>query len=205
MPRLTKIYTKTGDAGQTGLGDGSRTEKTDPRVEAYGDVDEANSSLGVAIASCAGDDTMAQIRTLLTSIQQDLFDLGADLCTPVVSGENAGERLRIVPSQVDRLEKLIDTFNEPLGALESFILPGGSLLAANLHMARAVVRRSERRIAALLALNPKATSPLTLIYMNRLSDLLFVLARSANLKAGGDVLWTPGANRHNASQTDSSS
>jgi cob(I)alamin adenosyltransferase len=204
MPRLTKIYTKTGDAGQTGLGDGSRAEKTDPRVEAYGDVDEANSSLGVAIASCASDDAQTPIRTVLTSIQQDLFDLGADLCTPIVPEEKTGNRLRIVDSQIVRLEKLIDTFNEPLGALESFILPGGSLLAANLHMARAVTRRSERRIAGLLALDPNASNPLTLVYVNRLSDLLFVLARSANLSAGGDVLWTPGANRLDAVPKDSS-
>lgn len=195
MPRLTKIYTRTGDAGETMLGDGKRVPKTHSRVEAYGEVDEANSALGLAIAACDASTGHAPIREALLSIQQDLFDVGADLCAPIAPNESPGDRLRITQEQVTRIERLIDLHNGPLGPLESFILPGGSELAARLHLARTVARRAERRIAALLAAEPKTTHPLTLVFLNRVSDLLFVLGRAANADAGGDVLWVPGANR----------
>lgn len=193
MPRLTKIYTRTGDAGQTGLGDGARVAKHCARVEAYGEVDEANSALGVAIVALDTDVAHAQIRDDLLVIQQDLFDLGADLCVPRDAGEQPGARLCVAPEQVTRLERLIDRHNADLPPLESFILPGGTEAAALLHVARAVTRRAERRVAALIESEPATTSPATLVYLNRLSDLLFVLARVAN--GGRDVLWKPGAGR----------
>lgn len=193
MPRLTKIYTKTGDAGLTGLGDGARVPKHCPRVEAYGEVDEANSALGVAIVSLGDAPALARVRDALLVIQQDLFDVGADLCVPRDSGEQAGSRLRVTPDQIARLERLIDRHNAGLPPLESFIMPGGTEAAARLHVARAVTRRAERRVAALIESEPAATSPDALVYLNRLSDLLFVLARVAN--GGGDVLWKPGSGR----------
>lgn len=195
MPRLTKIYTRTGDTGDTGLGDGARTSKINPRVEAFGDVDEANSAIGLAIVAAGSAPIDQAIRSALLSIQQDLFDVGADLCVPLMANERPGERLRITADQTKRLETLIDEHNAPLGPLESFILPGGGELAARLHLARAVVRRAERRTVTLLNAEPKSTNAQALVYLNRLSDLLFVLARRANVDRGGDVLWRPGSNR----------
>ncbi len=185
MVKLTRIYTRTGDAGTTGLVDGSRVAKDAAVVQAMGDVDEANSALGVAIVA-VGDDPAAA--TLLT-IQNDLFDVGADLATPP-SIEGA---LRIVPEQVVRLETAIDRVNDPLSPLTSFVLPGGTAAAASLHLARAIVRRAER--SAVTAAQGTTINPHLLAYLNRLSDFLFVLARSMNQKAGGDVLWVPGGER----------
>jgi cob(I)alamin adenosyltransferase len=182
MVKLTKIYTRTGDDGRTGLGSNQRVPKDDARVEAYGDVDEANAAIGVALA-LARRDPNAPIAALLESIQQDLFDLGADLCVPL---EEGADRLRVTPDQTTRLEKAIDTHNEPLGPLTSFILPGGNDLAAALHVARCVT---------LMRAEPEATSAEPLRYLNRLSDLLFVLARVANDQGKSDILWKPGANR----------
>ena len=194
MVKLNKIYTRGGDKGETSLGDGNRVKKHDLLVEAYGTVDEANSMIGLARIETAKlpDDGLAD--AMLKRIQNDLFDLGADLCTPAGDGKRAMNALRIVQSQVDRLEQEIDTLNKDLGELTSFILPGGTAAAAHLHVARTVVRRAERLIAAALESHP--VSRLALTYANRLSDHLFVLARYANARAGsGDVLWVPGANR----------
>src|SRR5687767_10483836 len=186
MVRLTRIYTKTGDAGETHLGDMSRVAKTDPRLVAYADVDEANSVLGVAVALGQVPDDIAD---LLRGIQNDLFDVGADLCTPVVP-DPEHPPLRITPAYTERLEAACDLHNEALPKLTSFILPGGTAAAALLHQARAVVRRAERSVWALLAVDAERTNAETARYLNRLSDLLFILARSAN--PGGDVLWQPG-------------
>lgn len=190
MVKLTKIYTRTGDDGSTGLGDGSRVHKDDLRVEAYGMVDSANAAIGMAVVAAvqAGDGPMAD---LLGSIQHDLFDLGADLCTPV----DDKERLRIQQSQVDRLEERIDEHNADLAPLTSFVLPGGTPLAAALHVARTAVRDAERRTVGLLRADPANTGLLCVHYLNRLSDLLFVLGRVANDEGKGDVLWLPGKNR----------
>ncbi|MHC4975277.1 MAG: cob(I)yrinic acid a,c-diamide adenosyltransferase [Planctomycetota bacterium] len=187
--RLTKIYTRTGDDGTTGLVGGARVRKHDARVVAYGDVDEANACVGVAIASC-DDDAMGE---LLRSIQQDLFDVGADLATPLSSGEEGA--LRVTDTQTSRLEAQIDKYNSGLTKLESFVLPGGTELAARLHAARAVVRRAERSISRLIEGEGSRVALGPLVYMNRLSDLLFVLARVANDGGRSDVLWVPGANR----------
>jgi cob(I)alamin adenosyltransferase len=186
MVRLTRIYTKTGDAGQTHLGDMSRVAKTDPRLIAYADVDEANTILGVALAL---GQVPPETADLLRSIQNDLFDVGADLCTPAVP-DPAHPPLRITPAYTERLEAACDVHNEALPNLTSFILPGGTPAAALLHQARAVVRRAERSVWALLAVDADRTNAETARYLNRLSDLLFILARSAN--PGGDVLWQPG-------------
>ncbi|MFT3685546.1 MAG: cob(I)yrinic acid a,c-diamide adenosyltransferase [Phycisphaerales bacterium] len=201
MVRLSKIYTKTGDDGTTGLGDGSRTPKHSLRVEAYGTVDEANAAVGVAVVvsdnSGAGGQAKA-IGDVLRSVQHDLFDLGADLCTPMVKEEKPGEALRVTADQSARLERLIDRFNEGLPALTSFVLPGGTELAAALHVARTVTRRAERLVVALREAESAATGAETVVYLNRLSDLLFVLGRVANQGTGGasvDVLWVPGRNR----------
>jgi cob(I)alamin adenosyltransferase len=185
--RLTRIYTRTGDAGQTHLGDMSRVAKTDPRLVAYADVDEANSVLGVALAIGQPGTEVAE---LLRSVQNDLFDVGADLSTPAVP-DPAHPPLRITPAYTERLEAACDAHNEKLAALTSFILPGGTPAAALLHQARVVVRRAERSVWTLLADDPERTNPETARYLNRLSDLLFILAREAN--PGGDVLWEPGA------------
>ncbi|MFG0257565.1 MAG: cob(I)yrinic acid a,c-diamide adenosyltransferase [Phycisphaerales bacterium JB043] len=189
--RLTKIYTRTGDDATTGLVGGSRVRKHDPRVAAYGDVDEANACVGLAIASC--DD--AAMREMLRSIQQDLFDLGADLATPLKDQESSTSVLRITPEQTRRLESMIDAHNDRLPSLESFVLPGGTELAARLHLARTVVRRAERSISSLIESRSDTVAHEPLVYMNRLSDLLFVLARVANGSGDGDVLWVPGGNR----------
>ena len=190
MVNLTRIYTRTGDDGTTALGDFSRTSKTDARLVAYADVDEANAAIGVAITvGELGDDV---VQTLIR-IQNDLFDVGADLCTPVVENPDHAP-LRIEAADVDRLEVECDRYNEPLEALRSFILPGGTAGSAYLHVARTVTRRAER--SAWLAIDEYGAgiNPLTAKYLNRLSDLLFILGRYAN-KDSGDVLWVPGANR----------
>ena len=185
--RLTRIYTKTGDTGQTHLGDMSRVTKTDPRLVAYADVDEANSVLGVALALGAPP---ADVAELLRSVQNDLFDVGADLCTPVTPDPEFPP-LRITAAYTERLEAACDRYNETLPKLASFILPGGTAAAALLHQARTVVRRAERNVWALVATDAERTNPEVARYLNRLSDLLFILARVAN--PGGDVLWEPGA------------
>jgi cob(I)alamin adenosyltransferase len=183
LVRLNKIYTRTGDSGETGLVDGSRVSKADARLGAIGDVDEANCAIGLALRA-AGD---AEARAMLSRIQNELFDLGADLATP---GGIEGA-LRILPAQVERLEREIDRMNEDLEALRSFILPGGAGGSAELHLARAVVRRAERAaVGAAPSFNPTA-----LTYLNRLSDHLFVLARWVARESGGDILWQPGATR----------
>jgi cob(I)alamin adenosyltransferase len=186
MVRLTRIYTKTGDAGQTHLGDMSRVAKTDPRLVAYADVDEANSAIGVALALGSPDPALTG---LLRSIQNDLFDVGADLCTPVTP-DPAHPPLRITAAYTERLEAACDEHNEALAKLTSFILPGGTPAAALLHQARVITRRAERSVWALLAEDADRTNAETARYLNRLSDLLFILAREAN--PGGDVLWEPG-------------
>jgi cob(I)alamin adenosyltransferase len=185
--RLTRIYTKTGDAGETHLGDMSRVAKTDPRLVAFADVDEANSALGVALALGTPE---AAVADLLRSVQNDLFDVGADLCTPIAPDPQYPP-LRITAAYTERLEAACDAYNESLPKLASFILPGGTPAAALLHQARVIVRRAERSVWALLAADADRTNAETARYLNRLSDLLFILARTAN--PGGDVLWEPGA------------
>jgi cob(I)alamin adenosyltransferase len=192
MVVLNKIYTRTGDDGSTGLATGERVPKWDLRVEAYGAVDETNSCLGVARLH-SGNDT--QLDAMLARIQNDLFDLGADLATPQRDKELGWEPLRIVEAQVTRLETEIDKVNTPIPPLNSFILPGGSALAAHLHVARTVCRRAERLIAELAATEGEIVSEFALAYANRLSDFLFVAARRANDNGASDVLWIPGANR----------
>ncbi|MBI5121190.1 MAG: cob(I)yrinic acid a,c-diamide adenosyltransferase [Rhodospirillales bacterium] len=187
MVRLTRIYTRGGDKGQTSLGDGSRVAKHDLRVEAYGTVDEANAALGLVRLHTAQDPEMD---ALLARLQNDLFDLGADLCTPGDGHEGA---LRIQKAQVERLEAEIDAANEKLKPLDSFILPGGTAASSHLHLARTVTRRAERLMAALALAEP--LNPQALAYANRLSDLLFVLARAMNQQGEGDILWVPGKNR----------
>ena len=187
MVQLTRIYTRGGDRGQTSLGDGSRVAKDGLRVAAYGTVDEANSVIGLARLHSAGDTD-----AMLSRIQNDLFDLGADLCTPERE-DPPHPPLRIVDSQVTRLETEIDRMNAELGKLTSFILPGGKPVSAYLHMARTVVRRAERLIVALM--QTETVNEASLRYVNRLSDHLFVLARYENDKGAADVLWVPGGNR----------
>ena len=187
--RLTRIYTRTGDAGQTHLGDMSRVAKTDPRLVAYADVDETNSALGVALALGSPADDVAE---LLRTVQNDLFDVGADLSTPIVP-DPKHPPLRITAAYTERLEAACDDHNARLAALTSFILPGGTPGAALLHQARVVARRAERSVWALLEVERERTNPETARYLNRLSDLLFILARTAN--PGGDILWEPGAHR----------
>ncbi|HEV8558299.1 MAG TPA: cob(I)yrinic acid a,c-diamide adenosyltransferase [Actinophytocola sp.] len=183
---ITRVYTKVGDNGTSALGDGSRVSKTDPRLAAYADVDEANSSIGVALALGALPDEVADV---LRAVQNDLFDVGADLCAPIVPDPKYPP-LRITESYVERLERWCDEFNARLAKLTSFILPGGTPGAALLHVARTVTRRAERTAWALIEVDTERTNVLTARYLNRLSDLLFVLARIAN--PGGDVLWRPG-------------
>ena len=192
MVKLNKIYTKTGDDGTTGLVDGSRLSKHDPRMAAIGDVDELNSSLGVAICEI----TDQQLIQTLRVIQNDLFDLGADLATPAAEGDDFAPSqmvLRMVPSQVERLEKEIDAANADLDPLTSFILPGGSKAAASIHCTRAIARRAERTCVA--AAREMTINPLALAYVNRLSDYLFVLSRALNNGGKDDILWVPGASR----------
>jgi cob(I)alamin adenosyltransferase len=187
MVVLNRIYTKTGDAGETGLGDGTRVPKTSLRIAAIGSVDEANAAIGVARLGSTGEPD-----AMLARIQNELFDLGADLCVPE-GGRRAAGALRIVDSQVARLEQEIDAMNAGLKPLTSFILPGGTTAAAQVHVARTIVRRAEREIVALAA-QEEIGGP-ALRYINRLSDHLFVLARALNVAAGGDVLWRPGSSR----------
>ena len=189
MVFLSRIYTKSGDGGETGLGDGSRVPKDAARVEAYGEVDELNSVLGLVTANCPD----CPESKLLRVIQNDLFDVGADLCVPQTDGEEAGKALRVVPAQYERLEWAIDRLNEGLQPLRSFILPGGTPAAAWLHLARTVCRRAERAVVTLQRTEQVNTH--ALIYLNRLSDFLFVLARVTNDGGKGDVLWVPGASR----------
>ena len=191
MVNLTRIYTRTGDDGTTALGDMSRVGKNDARLHAYADTDEANSSLGVALALGDLDD---DVRALLIIVQNDLFDVGADLCTPVVPNPEYPP-LRVEQVYIDRLESACDEYNGRLEALRSFVLPGGTAGSALLHVSRTVVRRAERSVWAAMDIHAATMNPLTATYLNRLSDLLFILARHANLEAGGDVLWVPGANR----------
>lgn len=189
MVRLNRIYTRTGDDGTTGLVDGSRAPKDSARLAAIGEVDEANSAIGIAIAALNDADEVA---ALLRRVQNDLFDLGADIATPGDDFTPSDMALRIVAGQVTRLEDAIDRFNADLEPLRSFILPGGAVAAAHVHLARAIARRAERALVAAgreVSINPQATA-----YLNRLSDLLFVLARWLN-RAAGDVLWVPGGDR----------
>ncbi|CUR56009.1 Cob(I)yrinic acid a,c-diamide adenosyltransferase [metagenome] len=190
MVNLTRIYTRTGDAGTTRLGDMRKTTKNDSRLHAYADVDEANAQIGVALVMGGLD---AEVVTVLTRIQNDLFDVGADFCTPVVA-DPAYPPLRIEPDYVERLEGWCDSFNENLPALRSFILNGGTPGAALLHVARTVVRRAERSAWAAYEEHEDTMNVLAITYLNRLSDLLFILARHAN-KETGDVLWVPGGER----------
>ena len=192
MVRLDRIYTKTGDEGTTGLGDGTRVPKHHPRVAAYGTVDELSSVLGLALAH----ELAMPYRGYLIEIQNDLFDVGADLCVPGVPGKDGKkERLRLTPAYAKRLEEIIDSENAALSPLKSFILPGGTQPAAWLHLARNVCRRAERHVTELLAIpgEKEKVNPEVLVYLNRLSDLLFVLARVQNDQGQGDVLWKPGA------------
>ncbi|QUR68438.1 cob(I)yrinic acid a,c-diamide adenosyltransferase [Mycobacterium spongiae] len=191
---LTRIYTRTGDDGTTGLSDFSRVAKNDSRLVAYADCDEANSAIGVAIALGQPDE---EITAVLQQIQNDLFDAGADLSTPVKDPADDPERppLRITQAQVDRLEEWCDSYNEHLPALNSFVLPGGSPLSALLHVARTVVRRAERSAWTAVETAPQQVSTMPAKYLNRLSDLLFILARAAN--PNGDVLWKPGGGAPN--------
>jgi cob(I)alamin adenosyltransferase len=183
--RLTRIYTRAGDAGETSLGDGSRVPKTDPRIEAYGTVDELNAALGLSLASAELPD---EFRPWLERIQNDLFDLGADLSVPL---SDERERLRVGEADVERLEELCDRVNERLEPLTSFVLPAGGEAATRLHLARTVCRRAERLAVALAAREP--VNPRALAYLNRLSDLLFILARAAS--RGEELLWKPGGSR----------
>lgn len=183
---LTRIYTRTGDAGTTALGNGERVPKTDPRIAAYADVDECNAAIGAALAL---GQLPAGIRRVLAAVQNDLFDLGADLCNPVAT-DPAYPPLRITGEYITRLEGWCDEFNADLSTLDSFILPGGTPGAALLHVARTVARRAERAAWALIGHDPERTGVLPATYLNRLSDLLFILARAAN--PDGDVTWVPG-------------
>jgi cob(I)alamin adenosyltransferase len=185
MVFLSRIYTKAGDGGETGLGTGERVPKDHPRVAAYGDVDELGAVLGLVLSAPALPEA-----ELVRGVQNDLFDVGADLCVPPSEGEQPGQRLRVTPAQVERLERAIDRLNEPLQPLRSFILAGGTPAAAWLHLARTVCRRAERSVVTLMG--SERINPQALVYLNRLSDLLFVLARVANDGGNGDVLWRPG-------------
>jgi cob(I)alamin adenosyltransferase len=197
MVRLNVIYTRTGDAGETGLGDGSRRPKTDARVVAMGDVDEANCAVGLARLSTRGsaDERLASIESALALIQNDLFDLGADLCLPRRADDAPRAALRIQPSQVEALERAIDALNARLEPLRLFVLPAGSAAAAALHQARAVCRRAERSLVALASIEGEDVGDAALAYVNRLSDYLFVAARAANDDGRADVLWVPGASQ----------
>ncbi|HEY9212785.1 MAG TPA: cob(I)yrinic acid a,c-diamide adenosyltransferase [Ancylobacter sp.] len=192
MVVLSRIYTRTGDDGTTGLGSGERRPKYDLRVSAYGTVDETNACIGVARLH-TGD--LPDIDAMLARIQNDLFDLGADLSTPDTGVDPGYEPLRIVASQVDKLERDIDTLNAPLSPLRSFVLPAGTPAAAHLHVARTVCRRAERLTVELAQQPGEIVSPAAVKYLNRLSDLLFVMSRAANARADGDVLWVPAAGR----------
>ncbi|RFB79163.1 cob(I)yrinic acid a,c-diamide adenosyltransferase [Methylovirgula sp. 4M-Z18] len=190
MVKLNRIYTRTGDKGTTGLGDGQRRPKYDVRVAAFGTVDEANAAVGLARLSVT-----PQVDAMLARIQNDLFDLGADLCTPDTGAKLEYEPLRIIDAQVERLEREIDELNGELKPLRSFVLPGGSPAAAHLHLARTIARRAERLMVELAARENETVSAPALKYINRLSDFLFVASRYVNDKGAKDVLWVPGQNR----------
>ena len=193
MVRLNRIYTRTGDDGTTGLGSGERRRKDDLRVETYGTIDETNAAIGLVRLHTAD---APSLDAMLMRIQNDLFDLGADLATPVPAGETKrADALRIHPAQVDRLEAEIDALNSALSPLRSFVLPGGTPAAAALHVARTVCRRAERLMVALANVSGESVDPAGTRYVNRLSDFLFVAARHANADGAGDVLWVPGQNR----------
>src|SRR5208282_5875271 len=192
MVKLNKIYTRTGDDGTTGLGSGERRKKYDLRVAAYGTLDEANAAIGIARLHSAGDVTLD---AALSRIQNDLFDVGADLCTPGKGRGPDGARLTVTQAQVDWLENEIDRLNDDLAPLKSFVLPGGSPAAAYLHLARTICRRAERLIAELKDRPNEIVGDEVLKYVNRLSDFLFVASRYANAKGARDVLWQPGQNR----------
>jgi cob(I)alamin adenosyltransferase len=192
MVKLNKIYTRTGDDGSTGLGSGERRKKYDLRVAAYGTLDEANAAIGIARLHTGGD---AMLDAALSRIQNDLFDVGADLCTPGKGRGPEGARLTVTQAQVDWLESEIDRLNDALAPLKSFVLPGGSPAAAYLHLARTICRRAERLIAELKDKPGESVGAEVLQYVNRLSDFLFVAGRYANDKGARDVLWQPGLNR----------
>ncbi|HXW70161.1 MAG TPA: cob(I)yrinic acid a,c-diamide adenosyltransferase [Methylocella sp.] len=191
---LNKIYTRTGDDGTTALGSGERRAKHDLRIEAYGSIDEVNSTVGLARVETSKDAECARLDAMLLCIQNDLFDLGADLCVPMNASADA-KSLRIIQSQVERLERNIDELNSELAPVRSFILPGGSPASAALHLARTIARRAERALVALAATQGEVVGGPALKYINRLSDFLFVAARYANDKGSADILWVPGANR----------
>lgn len=199
MVKLNRIYTRTGDDGTTGIVGGERVSKDDVRIECIGTVDEANAAIGVAIVACdrhsVSSPRYARLAGILREIQHDLFDLGADLATPLRPDEKPDKVLRLVTAQTLRLERLIDEFNEPLPPLNSFVLPGGTPPAAALHLARTVTRRAERLAVTMLSRASNSMNAESIRYLNRLSDLLFVLARTANDGGATDVLWVPGANR----------
>ena len=192
MVVLNRIYTRTGDDGTTALGTGERRVKYDLRIEAYGTIDEVNAAIGLARLHTAND---ARIDAMLARVQNDLFDLGADLCSPDKGKGPSGERLAIVDSQVTRLEQEIDTLNADLGPLRSFVLPGGTPAAAALHLARTICRRAERLIVELSHRRDESVSAAVIKYVNRLSDFLFVASRHVNDNGARDVLWVPGKNR----------
>lgn len=193
MVVLNRIYTRTGDDGTTALGTGERRPKYDLRIDAYGTVDETNATLGLARLTCASEDP--DLDAMLGRIQNDLFDLGADLCTPDTGVKPEWEPLRMIQSQVDRLEREIDQLNGQLQPLRSFVLPGGTPTAAALHLCRTVSRRAERLIVELAARPGEVVGDPAIKYMNRLSDFLFVASRFVNRRGAGDVLWVPGQNR----------
>ncbi|EJW13351.1 Cob(I)alamin adenosyltransferase PduO [Rhodovulum sp. PH10] len=199
MVVLTRIYTRSGDDGTTALGTGERRKKHDRRIAAYGTVDETNAALGLARLHTgpAGEEDTGDLDAMLARIQNDLFDLGAELCVPATAKGKGpdGARLTLTPAQVERLEREIDTLNADLSPLRSFVLPGGTAAAAHLHLARTVCRRAERLMAELAEQPDEEVSSVALQYVNRLSDFLFVAARWANARGGGDVLWAPGQNR----------
>ncbi|MDH7798068.1 MULTISPECIES: cob(I)yrinic acid a,c-diamide adenosyltransferase [unclassified Beijerinckia] len=193
MVVLSRIYTRTGDDGSTALGTGERRAKYDLRIEAFGTIDEANAAIGIARLTARQEDEA--LDAMLGRIQNDLFDLGADLCTPPVDRDLGYEPLRIIQTQVDRLEAEIDQLNSHLEPLRTFVLPGGTPTAAALHVARTVCRRAERRMVELVGKPDETVGTPAMKYVNRLSDLLFVASRYCNWKAQGDILWTPGKNR----------
>lgn len=194
MVVLNKIYTRTGDAGSTSLGTGARVSKADLRIEAYGTVDETNAAIGIARLH-SRETPLLRLDSMLACIQNELFDLGADLCVPDRGEKLAYEPLRILPSQWQRLERDIDDLNAELAPLRSFVLPAGHPAAAHLHLARTICRRAERMMVALTLEPDEPVSTDALVYVNRLSDFLFVASRFANARAGGDVLWQPGSTR----------
>jgi cob(I)alamin adenosyltransferase len=197
LVKLNRIYTRTGDDGTTGLGDGARRLKDDPRVSAYGEIDELNSTLGLVRLSTAesGEADLLTIDRVLARVQNDLFDLGADLCVPPQPHEEPGSALRVTQAQVDALEAAIDALNVDLAPLTSFVLPGGSPAAAALHLARTVCRRAERALVTLASIEGEVVGAPAIKYVNRLSDYLFVASRFANRRGADDILWKPGANR----------